>query len=222
MKTLAIIPARGGSKRLLGKNLMELGGKSLVEHSIAFAKANSEHIRNIALSTDDPIIAEHARKEGVEVIMRPREISGDHSPTIDALRHILEQLAYATVDTVVVLQPTNPLRPAGLLDEAMNIFNEKKVNSLFTCSPMSHKLGSIKNDKFISRNYSYGQRSQDLEPLYFENGLLYIASADTIRSGKLIDEDHHAMVVDHEYAHIDIDHQEDLDYARYIWQRDNR
>lgn len=221
MKTIAIIPARGGSKRLPGKNLAMLGNLSLLEHSIAFAKANSSYIDRIVLTTDDEAIASVARNHEIDVVRRPKALAEDSSPTIDSLQHVLEQDKYQKVETVILLQPTNPLRPSDLLQHAMGIWENHKLDSLFTCSLMSHKFGTIKNHQFTPQNYSYGQRSQDLKPLFYENGLLYICSALSIKNGAVIDKKHYAMVVDHEYAGIDIDNASDLDYARYIWQRDN-
>ncbi|BAO55743.1 acylneuraminate cytidylyltransferase family protein [Nonlabens marinus] len=221
MKTLTIIPARGGSKRLPGKNLMELGSQTLLEHSIAFAKANSSYMDAIVVSTDDEAIAKVAESHGVAVVMRPAVLASDTSTTVEALKHVLEQPDYPEVETLILLQPTNPLRPSSLLEDAMETWNSHPLDTLFTCSRMTHKFGSIKNNQFHPENYRYGQRSQDLKPLFYENGLLYICSAKSIKKGIMIDENHYAMVVDHEYASIDIDNQADLDYARYIWQRDN-
>ena len=219
METIAIIPARGGSKRLPGKNLAMLGDRNLLEHSIAFAKANSTYIDAIIISTDNDKIADVARKNKVQVVQRPLALSDDRSPTVDALKHVLEQPEYSRVKTVVLLQPTNPLRPESLLDDAMKLWNEKKLDTLFTCSKLEQKFGSIQNNQFTPKNYSFGQRSQDLEPLYFENGLLYISSAESIKKGEMIAINHFSMIVDHEYAVIDIDQAKGLDFARYIWQK---
>lgn len=221
MKPLTIIPARGGSKRLPGKNLAQLGHCSLLEHSIAFAQANLSYMDDIVVTTDDDAIAQVARNHGVNVVMRPPSIASDTSTTVEALKHVLEQPIYQAVETVILLQPTNPLRPENLLIDAMEIWNASALDTLFTCSPMDHKFGSINNHTFIPENYSYGQRSQDLKPLFYENGLLYISTASSIRNSIMIDKNHYAMIIDHEYARIDIDEECDLEYARYIWQRDN-
>ena len=89
MKTIAIIPARGGSKRLIGKNVLPLAGKSLLAHSIEFAKKHS-FIYEVYVSTDDDEIKKVALQYGVKVIDRPVAISGDLEPTITALQHVLE------------------------------------------------------------------------------------------------------------------------------------
>jgi N-acylneuraminate cytidylyltransferase len=214
MKTIAIIPARGGSKRLPGKNVLPLAGKPLLAHSIEFAKKHS-FISEVYVSTDDDEIKKVALQYGAKVIDRPVAISGDYEPTITALQHVLEMVS-AIVENVVLLQATNPLRPEFLLNDAFEIFEENNLESLFTVSRDEHKLGKILDGKFMPFNYKPGQRSQDLEPLYFENGLLYIAKASLIQEGILMNENSFPMVVNHPFTKVDIDTQEDFDYAEYL------
>jgi CMP-N-acetylneuraminic acid synthetase len=214
-KTIAIIPARGGSKRLPNKNILALGNYPLLAHSILYAQANSDIIDEIYVSTDDEKIKEIAFQFGAKVIDRPKEISGDLEPTITTLQHVLQSVN-GDVENVVLLQPTNPLRPENLLIECFNIFKETGSDSLFTVSQNHHKLGKIVASKFIPFNYEIGQRSQDLEPLFFENGLLYITKSMSILEGKIISENAFPFVVNHIFAHVDIDTQDDFDYAEYL------
>ena len=213
-KTIAIIPARGGSKRLPEKNIKLLDGLPLIAHSILFAKANLAIIDDIYVSTDDEKIKEIAMQYGVKVINRPDEFSGDFEPTVSALKHVLQNTE--TVENVVLLQATNPLRPANLLIEAFDIFQNNNYDSLLTVTRNHQKFGKIVNNKFIPFNYEIGQRSQDLEPLYFENGLLYISKAKLILENIIISENAFPLQVNHLFATIDIDTQEDFDYAEYI------
>lgn len=214
-KTIAIIPARGGSKRLPNKNILLLGNHPLLVHSILFAQANSEIIDEIYVSTDDAEIKQIALQFGAKVIDRPEAISGDLEPTITALEHVLQSIN-EEVENVVLLQPTNPLRTKNLLKECFEKFEETNSDSLFTVSRNHHKLGKIINDKFVPHNYEIGQRSQDLEPLYFENGLLYITKSKTILDNKIITENAFPYVVNHIFANVDIDTREDFDYAEYL------
>ena len=216
MKIIAIIPARGGSKRLPNKNKMLLDGIPLLAHSIHFAKAND--IDKIVVSTDDALIKEIALQYGAEVMDRPIALATDNSPTIDTLKHVMENVE-GHYDYVVVLQPTNPLRPKNLLQEALKRMKEGHFDSLMTVSRNEQKFGKITNDKFVPFNYAIGQRSQDLEPLYFENGLLYIAKTTLILEGKLVGENHLPFIVNHPYAKVDIDTQEDFDYAAYLYDK---
>jgi CMP-N-acetylneuraminic acid synthetase len=215
-KTIAIIPARGGSKRLPNKNILLLGGIPLLAHSILFAQKH-EFIHEVYVSTDDFEIKKIALQYGAKIIDRPESLSGDFEPTVSALKHILSIID--SVENVVLLQPTNPLRPENLLYEAFAIFQENNCDSLFTVSPNQHKLGKIANHKFEPFNYTIGQRSQDLEPLYFENGLLYISKASLILNDTIISENAYTMEVNHVFGTIDIDTQADFEYATYLYQK---
>jgi CMP-N-acetylneuraminic acid synthetase len=218
-KTIAIIPARGGSKRLPGKNIKMLGGIPLLAYSILYAQ-QQDCIDAVYVSTDDEKIAAVALKYGAFVIDRPKSLSGDLEPTVSALKHVLENIE-PTVENVVLLQATNPLRPQNLLQEAFTLFQEQQVDSLFTVSRSHHKLGKIINHKFIPYNYEVGQRSQDLEPLYYENGLLYISKASVILNNEIITKDAYPYEVNHCFASVDIDIQEDFEYAEYLLSKTN-
>jgi len=218
MKNIAIIPARGGSKRLPQKNIKLLDGFPLLSFSILFAQANSEIIDEIYVSTDDEDIKNIALKYGAKVIDRPKDLSGDLEPTVSALKHVL-QIIDSEVDNVVLLQATNPIRPKNLLKEAFEIYQKENSNSLFTVSRNHKKFGKITDQKFIPYNYKIGQRSQDIDALYFENGLLYITKAALILEDIIISEDAYPFEIDHIFANVDIDTQEDFDYAKYLYHK---
>ncbi|MCA1919658.1 MAG: acylneuraminate cytidylyltransferase family protein [Flavobacterium piscis] len=218
MKNIAIIPARGGSKRLPQKNIKLLDGFPLLSFSILFAQANSEIIDEIYVSTDDEDIKNIALKYGAKVIDRPKDLSGDLEPTVSALKHVLQSVD-SEVDNVFLLQATNPIRPKNLLKEAFEIYQKENSNSLFTVSRNHKKFGKITDQKFIPYNYKIGQRSQDIESLYFENGLLYITKASLILEDIIISEDAFPFEIDHIFASVDIDTQEDFDYAEYLYHK---
>jgi CMP-N-acetylneuraminic acid synthetase len=217
MKTIAIIPARGGSKRLPGKNIKPLGDLPLIAHSIRYAKLHG-FIDEVYVSTDDEVIKKVAVEYGAKVVDRPSAISGDLEPTVSALKHVL-QSSEDNVENVILLQPTNPLRPENLLNEAFELFNKNNHDSLFTVTRNHQKFGRIVNDQFVPFNYKVGQRSQDLEPLYFENGLLYITKASLIIQEIIISNEAFPLLVNHPFANVDIDTQEDFDYALYLYQK---
>jgi N-acylneuraminate cytidylyltransferase len=214
-QNIAIIPARGGSKRLPNKNSLLFGGIPLLAHSIRYAQANSTIIDEVYVSTDDEKIKEIALQFGAKIIDRPAAISGDLEPTITSLQHVLKSVKYK-IENVFLLQPTNPLRPKNLLKECFNTFQNSNFDSLFTVTANHQKLGKISDDKFIPFNYKIGQRSQDLEPLYFENGLLYITKAKLILEDKIISKSAFPFIVNHIFANVDIDSQEDFEYATYL------
>lgn len=217
-KTIAIIPARGGSKRIPEKNVQLLGELPLLAHSIVYAKENSDIIDDIYVTTDDEEIKKIALQFGAKVIDRPISISGDMEPTISALKHVLESID-SDAENVVLLQATNPLRPQNLLKEVFEKYQKDNLDSIFTVSRNHQKFGKIVNNKFQPFNYTIGQRSQDLEPLFFENGLLYISKASLILKDIIISENAFPFEVNHIFAQIDIDTPEDLDYARYLYQK---
>lgn len=220
MKYITIIPARGGSKRFPGKNIHEFCGKPLIAHSIQCSLA-CKAISHTYISTDDEKIKAISLQNDAEVIDRPVELGGDFVTSADVMKNAVEQLMIQGVDFdyVLLLQPTNPLRPHNLLDEAIKIIEDTKVDSLMSVSRSELKLGKITDNHFLPWNYHYGQRSQDLEPLYYENGLLYISSKELLLQGKIVSENMYPMVVDHIFGKVDIDTREDMEYAEFIVKR---
>lgn len=214
---IAIIPARGGSKRFPDKNIYTLNGKPLIAYSIEYAKQN-HNISETYVTTDSSKIAAVAEKYGARVIHRPEHLATDLSTTVSALQHTVKELIDNKIDFdyIVLLQPTNPLRPQNLLDDAINIMRDNvSYDSLVSVSLSDKKLGKIQNGQFIPWNYKWGQRSQDLEPLYYENGLLYISKKELVESGTLIGNNMYPMIIDHYFAQIDIDTKENMDLAEY-------
>lgn len=218
-KTIAIIPARGGSKRIPEKNIQIFGGLPLMVHSILYAQKNSDIIDDIYVSTDNDEIKIIALQYGAKVIDRPASLSGDLEPTITALIHALEYIDNDEIENIILLQPTNPLRPENLLKEIFSFYQNENLDSLFTVSRNYQKFGKISENKFIPFNYTIGQRSQDLVPIFSENGLLYITKASLIFENTIISENACPYVVNHAFANVDIDLPEDLDYAEYLFQK---
>lgn len=209
-KNIALIPARGGSKRLPGKNIRILNGKPLIAYSIEYALMHKNIIDEVIVSTDDPDIKKMAIKYGAKVIDRPASISGDFEPTVSAIKHTIEQLD-TEIDFIFLLQPTNPFRPLNLLSECYHKLKSKPdCESCFTITRTEHKLGNLINEKFVPVNYKFGQRSQDMNPLYFENGLLYITNVNAVSKNQIITENHICVDVNHIFSSIDIDTEQDF------------
>ncbi len=221
LKNIAIIPARGGSKRLPGKNLLPLNGKPLIEHTLEYVKDNMTIIDRIVVSTDDIEIKKVAQQNEIMVIDRPEALAGDLVPTVDVLKHVLE-VVDEEFDTVFLFQVTNPLRPRHLLANAYDEFLDGNYDSLMTVTRNHQKFGKIVNDRFQPFNYILGQRSQDLEPLYFENGLLYITEASLILKGSILGNNNHPFIVNHAFANVDIDTAEDLNFASFIAEQEKK
>lgn len=221
MNVIAIIPARGGSKRLPKKNVRLFDGLPLIYYTIKAAK-KSKIINEIYVSTDDEEIAEISKQYGANVIERPAEISGDLATSNSVLVHALDYLDQNSKlsDYLITLQVTNPLRREGIIDKAILEFNNHGINSdsLISVSENKHKLGKIENNNFVPVTYSFGQRSQDLSKLYYENGLLYVTKSDVIRSKKSIFGDNiYPFVINDHYSDIDIDTIEDFEIAESIY-----
>ena len=216
-KILIIIPARSGSKRLPKKNVKQLNGKPLIAYSIEYAQKNIPN-SDIIVSTDDEEIADISNKFGAVVQKRPASLSEDETPTIDVLQYVIKQVDNQ-YDFVVLLQPTNPLRPDNLFHNAWNTLLDTNEESLFTVSLNHHKLGKINNGVFMPTSYNFGERSQDLSPLYYENGLIYISSTSLIKKGILMNERSVPMIVNHTYSSVDIDTELDWNWAEFLIQQ---
>ncbi|HEY2798072.1 MAG TPA: acylneuraminate cytidylyltransferase family protein [Thermoanaerobaculia bacterium] len=216
---VALVPARGGSKRLPRKNIRPLAGRPLLAHSIAAARSAPEVTRCV-VSTDDAEIAAVAREYGAEVLMRPAELAGDTATTASVAQHAVERLgAGARGDVLVTLQPTCPLRPPTLVSEALALFRGGDYDAVVSVTKSQEKVGGIDGGLFAPA-YAVGVRSQDLPPVYFENGLVYVSRADMVLGGgDLFGKRTAALVVDPLYARADIDTELDFEIAEFLLQR---
>lgn len=219
-KYITLIPARGGSKRFPGKNTCNLNGRPLICHSIEYSM-RSPSIQGTYVSTDSEEIKSVSKGAGAEIIVRPAELAGDYATTASAMKHAVQNLIDRGVEFnyVILLQATNPLRPKNLLNDAISIIEDRGYKSLFTVSRCDKKLGRIVDGRFSPWNYTYGMRSQDLDPLYYENGLLYITSKELLLEEIIESPDAYPLVVNHPYGAVDIDTEEDFNYAEYVLQQ---
>lgn len=215
MKTLTIIPARAESLRLPNKNTRLLGNLPLIEHSMKYALRNKAVVGDIVITTDDEQIKKLAIPYDLRVIHRPEELASDTATTASVMTHALEEME-KEYDWVILLQPTNPLRPMNLLSDAFAKAKQLQVDSLMTVTRSYHKLGKITEERFQPFNYKMGQRTQDLAPLYYENGLLYITKASLIKKGIILGEHNYPYIVEHPYASVDIDEEIDFKFAQFI------
>jgi N-acylneuraminate cytidylyltransferase/CMP-N,N'-diacetyllegionaminic acid synthase len=191
-KILALIPARGGSKGLPGKNKKALCGKPLIAWTIAAAK-KSGYIDDIIVSTDDFYIAKIAKKYGARVpFMRPAKFATDAAPAIAVMINTREWLKKhkENYDIIVYLQPTSPLRVADDIDNGIKLFFEKNSNSVVSvCKSAKPKYlinnlpanGNMKN--FLTSSNANKNRQQHKDTFEI-NGALYIAFFDYICSKK--------------------------------------
>lgn len=187
MEIIAVIPARGGSKGVLKKNIRLLAGKPLIHYTIDAAK-NSNYINHVIVSTDDDEIISISLADGAQVIRRPPEIAGDNAPTIEAVLHVLDHCDEHDIalKLVVLLQPTSPFRMSSDIDAALNIFLHNDCDSVVSVVETNHPpywnmvvKGSYLQPLFDQE--SLRMRRQDLPKTYLPNGAIYIASAEILK-----------------------------------------
>lgn len=190
-KILAMIPARSGSKGIIGKNIKKIGGKPLIAWPIEAAKS-SKYIDKIIVSTDSDEIASVALKYGAEIpYLRPTDLAQDKSTTYSVIKNILSYYKKLNeiYDYFVLLEPTSPLTTPKDVDEAMFKLHESKENAdsiVGVCKLESfHPKFSVNiNNKGLIEQFmgDFGEnlRRQDLDDLYFREGSLYISKIDAL------------------------------------------
>jgi CMP-N,N'-diacetyllegionaminic acid synthase len=207
MKIIGLIPARGGSKGVPGKNIKALAGKPLIAYTIEQA-LKSRLLDRVIVSTDDPDIAKTSVAYGAEVpFMRPAELAQDHSGSLEVVRHALDffEERGQHYDAVCLLQATSPYRPKGCIDEAIRLFMQKQPDSLISVRRVPdefnpHWTFEIEEDgrlRISTGDEKIIPRRQDLPPAYHRDGAIYISLAETIRNkGSLLGDDILAFPID--------------------------
>lgn len=217
-----IIPARANSKRLPGKNMRSLGGKPLIGHSIDFALKSFES-DSIWVNSNDIEVLKYAQERGVKTLERPNQLATDYTATAEVLKFHLKYFEKNKIkcDSIILLQPTSPFRKSGLMEKAINEFEKSQRDSLATFSILSRKIGLIENNQYKPMNYTPGQRSQDLSPIFYENGLLYITKSSNILNGVVMNNDVHPLIYEGIGSGIDIDTLEDFIMAEITLKTKN-
>ena len=176
-KVLALIPARGGSKGIPNKNIKLFNRRPLIEWSIKLA-LKSKLIDKVVVSSDSQKILSISKELGAEVILRPKNISGDNATTESAISHCIKYINN-NYETIILLSPTSPLRKKNDLDNAIKFFYSNKLDSCFSGSKLIDFLiwNYDKIDKkYKSINYDFKNRGnrQNRKLGYVENGSIYI------------------------------------------------
>lgn len=214
---LAVIPARGGSKRLPRKNVLELKGKPLINWSIE-AALNSKYIDKVIVSSDDQEILATAQNAGAEVLPRPAELAGDTSTIADTINYVLEHTP--SYDYIVLLQPTSPLRNEHHIDNAIELLINRNADGIVSVCENEHSplwSNTIPPDDSLNnflRPEVINKQSQELETYYRLNGALYIFSLPRfIADQRIIFQDNiYAYKMDGKFS-IDIDTELDFLFA---------
>lgn len=186
-ENIVIIPARAGSKGIKNKNILNFCGKPLIAWSIVQA-IKAQCVDKVYVSTDGEDIADISQKYGAEVIWRPDILATDTACSEDAVLHAIEVAEKVSkIRNVIFLQATSPVRLSSDIDNAMEIFEEEKLDSLFSMSKLDdYCIWKNNNGRVESWSYDYRKRGrrQEREPLYLENGSIYIFKPRIIRTLK--------------------------------------
>jgi CMP-N-acetylneuraminic acid synthetase len=235
IKVLGIIPARGGSKTIPGKNIAPLAGKPLIYYTIDAAN-KATLLDACIVSTDDPKIAEVAKSYGADVpFLRPKKLARDNSPDIDFLKHAilwLEKHRGWNPEIVLNLRPTSPLRTSKDIDAVIDLMIKTRCDSVRTlCSPYPHnpfkmwyfhhpkstKIKPLLPTKHYERLGTDVPR-QLLPTAYWQNGSVDATRVKFIKQGIVYGPDIRGIVIDDERS-MDIDELEDLKRAEIIMKK---
>ena len=219
---LAIIPARGGSKRLPRKNILNLAGKPLIAWTIE-AALNSKLVDKVLVTSDDDEILKISDSFGAATLKRPASLAQDTSTSFDAIKHAIENTE--KFDYIVLLQPTSPLRSSQQIDEAIQLLESKSADAIVSVTETEHSplwANTLPEDDsmtgFLSDNL-LNTRSQDLETYYRLNGAIYICKANKLleASSFFIKENIYAYKMS-QASSVDIDTELDFKWAVFLYE----
>ena len=223
MKSLFLIPARGGSKGLVEKNIRPLLGKPLILYSIELARQFTSD-EMICVSTDDSEIANVVKGVGLDLpFIRPSELATDEAGSFDVIKHALnhyESLGF-NFDNVVLLQPTSPLRSRFHLDETMALYNsdiDAVVSVVESSSNPYYNLFEEDQNGFLKKSKQMNvNRRQEIPNVYELNGAIYILNSSSIHQFHSISQMSNIVkyVMEKKYA-IDIDDIDDFNYCEFL------
>lgn len=195
MKIIAIIPARGGSKSIPGKNIKSLKGRPLIEY-IAKAALGSKFIDRVFLSTENKEIKDIGLKIGLEVpFMRSEDLARDDTPTLPVIQEMVKLLEEKNIynpDIIVTLQATSPLCTSDHIDEALSIFmKDQDADSLLSVEEVPHNMNPYSVMKLVNKKYLEDfieqenpiLRRQDKKTFYARNGAIYITKRNLLNYG---------------------------------------
>ncbi len=219
LKITAIITARGNSKRIPRKNLVELDGHPLIAWTIASAKL-SKLITSVFVSTDSDEIKRVSENYNCEVLGRPDELSGDYTTSDQVLEYIFRhQIKKLRPSHFVVLQPTSPLREIGFLDRSIETFlNSKNFNKAIEVLKFNANFASIVNNELVFPGIA---RTQDLEDLFYPSGRIFILDLDEIfNKGKSIKT--LPIMGPHYQENVNVDNLEDIEIMKMLYEAKKR
>lgn len=222
-QTVAIIPARGGSKRIPRKNLKYIAGKPLIAHTI-LAACQAGKLSGVFVSTEDEEIASVAKDFGAELIQRPSELAADDSSSEDVVRHALQSIMSrgGRPDHFCLLQPTSPLRTARHIDDAISAYLKANCRPLISVTNAQGNINKLLKGVASGVRPVFGLREFSAKATdvpgsrYIPNGAIYLVRVmEFMETGSLYEEVMTPYIMPRE-ASIDIDHPEDLQVAEIL------
>lgn len=221
MKAVAIIPARGGSKRIPQKNLAPIAGEPMISHIIKIAM-QSKVFDHVIVSTDDQTITKISTHLGALVIARDTALSGDTAPILPVIQDAISKTSYLNYDFVCMLLPTaifidpNTIVDAKTILEADQTLDYVITVQEFPSAPQRAIILSDSNAVKMLNPDQLNARSQDLEPYYHDAGQMSFGRKNSWIAGKHSFMSNTKAIVVPKYSSIDIDNIEDLDFARAL------
>lgn len=222
--TIAIIPARGGSKRIPLKNIKDFLGKPIIAYSIR-AAIDCGLFDEVMVSTDDDEIAEIARNCGASVpFIRSKENANDYATTVDVLVEVLEsyKALNRTFETACCIYPTAPFVSAEILQKSYQILQNEGFDALYPVQKFSfppQRSVIFENKKLRWQNPENAQvRSQDLTPLYHDAGQFYFFKTEKLLLNRSILTENTSGIVISEMDSHDIDNEEDWQVAEFKYR----
>jgi len=226
MNILGVIPARGGSKSVPRKNLVDLLGKPLIAYTIEAAK-DSRRLSHFVVSSEDAHILEVARQLGAPApFVRPQELATDQAPSLPVVQHAIremERILGLTFDFVVLLQPTTPMRRGEDIDAALDKLTATGADSVISVCDVGPyhpaRMRRIVDDRLVELPIKEPRemaRRQDLSPVYIRNGAIYAARRDVVMlENSMVGADCRAFVMPEERS-VNIDGRLDLLMAEIL------
>ena len=223
---LAVILARGGSKRLPGKNILDLAGKPLIAWSIE-SGLNSKYIDEVIVSSDSDKILNISKKYGTKIVKRPSALASDTATSFDAIKHTID-IRDQKFDFVILLQPTSPLRNNGHIDEALELLIKKNADAIISVTETDYSpswADTLPKDRSMVnflKNGVLNKRSQDFVKHYRINGAIYICRTEKLLEEKsfFLKGNIYAYQMNRESS-VDIDEKIDFQLAKMLIENKN-
>lgn len=230
---LVLIPARGGSKGVPKKNIIDIYGKPLIQYTIDIAIRLREEnkVDKVIVSTDCREIAAIASNLGAEVpFIRPEELATDKSKTIDTILHAIEFYESKNMffNSLILLQPTSPMRSYEDLVNAINIYNQRddqpadSLISVYKEEQLNDLIMYKKDGNLaipLNNNHNEGIRRQDYERLYIRNGAIYITNIEYLKNNRKVISDLPLLYEMPKERSINIDSKEDLEFFKWLLKK---